>query len=361
MNRCSPKYTTIVVALSLVVSGGLQVVWLRQLFSAQKKQLKDDIEHMVADTSQTNWYRGVSTFEKPQNLKRVRRLFLSAQWGQLRSALDNMVETGMATRFSISSDDDSTSVLMTFKSHGRSLKDNNSRPITSGTGLTAEQLRINDSLSLIAMKKNVAAGLRQLGITSPAYYNIYNYNMASLRESKFPKGLQSAFTSKGYLYGVQNHYRYQLSLASINPAVWYRMRYYVASAVLMMLLTGAAFYFILRLLRSARLYADAKADFTRNMTHELKTPLSTVSLALESIQKYNLASAPQTLQKYIDISRHELKRLDLMVEKALNIGVDGNTAIPFNPELYDVQTGLQQVVASMQLQVLNSSSNIVFH
>lgn len=361
MKRLNPKYTTTIVVLSLLVSGGLQVVWLRQLFSAQKKQLKDDIEHMVSDTSQTNWYRGVSTFEKPQNLKRVKRLFLSPQWGQLRGALDNMVETGMVTHFSISSDDDSTSVLMTFRAGGKSLKDNNSNPITSGTGLTLEQLRANDSVSLIAMKKNVVAGLRQLGITSAAYYNIYNYNMASLKESNFPKGLQPAFTSKGYLYGVQNHYRYQLSLASINYAVWYRMRYYVASAVLMLLLTGTAFYFILRLLRNVRLYADARTDFTRNMTHELKTPISTVSLALESIQKYNLAADPQTLKNYIDISRHELQRLDLMVEKALNIGADGNAAIPFNPELYDVQTGLLQVAASMKLQLLNGKSKIEFH
>src|SRR6185312_8633773 len=135
MNRFSPKYTTILVALLLVVSGGLQVVWLRQLFSAQKKQLKDDIEHMVATTAQTNWYRGVTTFEKPQNLKRVKKLFLSPQWGQLRRALDNMVETGMASRFSIVSDDDSTSVFMNFRLAGSKSSNNNKQPVTSDTGL----------------------------------------------------------------------------------------------------------------------------------------------------------------------------------------------------------------------------------
>ncbi|MES2112146.1 MAG: HAMP domain-containing sensor histidine kinase [Bacteroidota bacterium] len=361
MNRFNPKYTTVIVALSLLVSGGLQVVWLRQLFSAQQKQLKDDIEHLVGTTAQTSWYRGVSAFEKPQNLKRVKQLFLSPQWAQLRRALDNMVESGLSTKFSIESGDDSTALFMNFRLPGSPKKKNNSQPVTSNTGLTPEQLHRIDSLSLISMKKGVAAGLLQMGITSPVYYNIYNFNMTSLQQSNLPKGLMPAYTSNGYLYGIQDHYKYQLCLPAIGKVVWYRMRYYVASAVLMMLLTGAAFYIILRLLRNARLYADAKADFTRNMTHELKTPIATVSLALESIQKYNLASDPQTLQNYIDISRHELQRLDLMVEKALNIGVDGNAAIPFNPELYDVQTGLQQVVASMQLQLLNTNSGIEFH
>ncbi|MGN6395868.1 MAG: sensor histidine kinase [Mucilaginibacter sp.] len=361
MERLSPKYTTAIVALSLLVSGGLQAAWLWQLFAAQKKQLKEDIEHMVSTTSQTSWYRGVTLFEKPKNLKRVKQLFLSPQWEQLRRSLDNMVETGLASSFVIQSNDDSTAVLMSFRARDSAERKNNLRPVTTDTGLSEEQLRKNDSLSLILMKQDVITQLREMHVTLPVYYNIYNFDMTSLQESNMPKGLVPAYKSRGYLYGVQDHQKYQLCLPAINYAVWYRMRYYVVSAVLMMLLTGAAFYFILRLLRNVRLYADAKADFTRNMTHELKTPISTVSLALESIQKYNLASDPERLQNYLDISRHELQRLDLMVEKALDIGADNISAIPFSPELYDVQTGLQQAVDSMQLQLLDSSCKIEFH
>ena len=51
-----------------------------------------------------------------------------------------------------------------------------------------------------------------------------------------------------------------------------------------------------------QLYADAKAGFTGNMTHEFKTPVATVSAALESIKKYNLISNPETLQNNLDIT-----------------------------------------------------------
>lgn len=356
MNRIGSKYTTILVVCSLLLGGSLQVIWLNQLFKAQQKQLKDDLEHLVSTTTQASWYQSVTTFEKPKNLPRIKKLFLSPQWEQLRRAFDNMKAAGLSANIRIESNDDSTSASIRISLKDSATNNGKALPVTSNTGLTEEQLQTNDSLSLIQLKKDITNGLHLLGVTTPIYHNIYTYNMDSLYDSNIPNNQQPAWTSNGYLYGIRNHYRYQLALPAINYLVWYRMRYYVVSSIFMMALTAAAFYFILRLLKNARLYADAKADFTRNMTHELKTPIATASVALESIKKYNLLNDPETLQSYIDISRHELRRLDGMVEKALNLGTDS----PFKPELYDVQTGLQQVITSMQLQ-LNDRSTITFH
>ena len=78
---------------------------------------------------------------------------------------------------------------------------------------------------------------------------------------------------------------YQLIVPDINELVFYRMRYYLISSSLMLMLTIAVFFFILRLMRNQRLYAHARISFTSNMTHELKTPVATVAIALESIME----------------------------------------------------------------------------
>ncbi|RAJ24637.1 sensor histidine kinase [Pedobacter cryoconitis] len=352
------KYTYILIVLSLLVSTGLQVVWLQQLFEAQQKQLKDEIERLVSRTAQTNSYYSLSTFTDPGNLLLAKQLFLSPQWEQLRQAFDNMKIQGMRASSSIIVDNDSTAVTLSLN-----LKDSSSnkrrRPVVSSTGKTPEELRLIDSLSLVKMKKTLSTSLKKIGINSKAYYNIYSYNTTKAFKSDAPKGFKPAFVSRSYLYNIQNIYRCQLSLASINTVVWYRMRYYLASSILMILLTCTAFYFILKLLRSQELYAAAKADFISNMTHELKTPIATVLVAMESIKKYNLINKPETLQSYLDISQHEMRRLDLMVEKALNSSSGTETDQPLNLELYDVQSGLQQVVTAMRLQ--NSEANIQFN
>lgn len=354
------KYTYVLIVLSLLLSSGLQIVWLQQLFVAQQKQLKEEIEHFVSTTAQTNMYYSITSFENPGNLRQIKQLFLSPQWEQLRRAFDNMNMDNLSSRASISIDDDSTSVSMHFSLKDTPAQRKHKRPVVSATGMTPEQLQINDSLSLVEMKKKVFVGLRKIGITSEIYHNIYIYNKSGVFKSNLPNGFKPVYISGKYLYNIQNIYRYQLVLPSVDNVVWYRMRYYLASSILMIILTCTAFYFILRLLRNQQLYADAKADFTSNMTHEFKTPIATVSLALESIKKYSLINNPETLQNYLDISQHELKRLDLMVEKVLNISNGNETEQPLKLELYDVQSGLQQVISSMKLQLLNSHASIRF-
>lgn len=358
MKWLKAKYTYILIVLSLLLSTGLQVVWLQQLFEAQQKQLKDEIESLVSRTAQTNLYYSLTIFKDPGNLLLAKQLFLSPQWEQLRLAFDNMKIPGMHSSTSIIIDTDSTAVTMGLNLKENS-KDKHRKPVVTSTGKNPEELRLTDSLSLVKMKKSLNASLKKIGISSKAYYNVYFYN-AKVFKSDVPKGFKPAFTSRSYLYNIQDIYRCQLNLGSINSVVWYRMRYYLASSILMILLTCTAFYFILKLLRSQQLYAAAKSDFTSNMTHELKTPIATVLVAMESIKKYNLINNPETLQNYLDISQHEMRRLDLMVEKALNSSSETEAEQPISLELYDVQSGLQQVINSMQLQLKSSGANIKF-
>jgi len=73
---------------------------------------------------------------------------------------------------------------------------------------------------------------------------------------------------------------------------------------------------------------------------------------------FRLPPQPETLKNYVDISLQELNRLNLMVEKVLQI--DGGGNIPFQTELYDLQTGLEKVVEVMKFK-LNDTSEINFN
>jgi signal transduction histidine kinase len=360
--RHRSKLTILLVIISILLSAGLQAVWLYQLFSDQKQKLKEELEQSVGSTVIEQWYQHVTTFEKSENLHRVKQIFLSPQWQQLRQAFDNMNAIGLVANLEIESNDDSTNVSMQFSLTNTPPATDRSGPATIGTGKTATELIAGDSIALAAIKRTLSAKLQTLRIHSGIYHTIYSYDMKHrLNADGLPVNAIPAYTSKQYVYGFAEHHRYQLSILSVDNAVWYRMRYYVASSLLMLALTGIAFYVIFRLLRNVRLYADAKADFTRNMTHELKTPIATASVALESIKKYNLINDPEKLFGYIDISQHELQRLDHMVEKALNLNNEAEADGAFSPELYDIQQGVQQVITSMNPLLQNSRSTLKFY
>ena len=112
MKWLKAKYTYVLIVLSLLVSTGLQVVWLQQLFEAQQKQLKDEIESLVSRTAQANLYYSITKFKDPGNLSLAKQLFLSPQWEQLRLAFDNMKIQGIRTSSRIIVDNDSTAVIL---------------------------------------------------------------------------------------------------------------------------------------------------------------------------------------------------------------------------------------------------------
>lgn len=94
------------------------------------------------------------------------------------------------------------------------------------------------------------------------------------------------------------------------------------------------FAYALHIILSQKKISDIKNDFVNNMTHELKTPISTVSLALEALVNFDVRDNEKKTMQYLDISRREIKRLSSMVEKVLNIA---------RYERGDVELKLQEV------------------
>ncbi len=103
---------------------------------------------------------------------------------------------------------------------------------------------------------------------------------------------------------------------------WYLLRQIWLTLLSSVVFTGIIVfcfgYAINTILRQKKL-SDMKTDFINNMTHELKTPISTVALAVEALQDEQIAREPSFLQRYLGIIREENARLGSQVEKVLQI------------------------------------------
>jgi two-component system phosphate regulon sensor histidine kinase PhoR len=103
------------------------------------------------------------------------------------------------------------------------------------------------------------------------------------------------------------------------------------------------------MLRQKRL-ADIKNEFISNITHELKTPIATVSVAIEALRSFNASMDPQRSKEYLDISANELQRLSLLVDKVLKLSMFENKEIDLKYEALNMQALIQEVASSMRLQ-----------
>lgn len=113
------------------------------------------------------------------------------------------------------------------------------------------------------------------------------------------------------------------------------------------LMVGAAFFYIWKSLRRQIQLNALRDEFVSNITHELKTPITTVGVALESLR---LSADHNNMQsrRYLDICQSELKRLSMLVERILH-----NRAPQVHFEKMDIRQVLDEVMHHMKVQFDN--------
>ncbi|MFB6455945.1 sensor histidine kinase [Chitinophaga sp. Hz27] len=119
-----------------------------------------------------------------------------------------------------------------------------------------------------------------------------------------------------------------------------KMLWTLISSLLLLVLTTMCFIYMLRTILKQKKLSEVKNDFINNMTHELKTPIATVSAAVEALQNFNALSDQRKTQTYLDISKQELQRLSDLVEKVLHIAAEEKEEI----ELFREETDLTEVI-----------------
>jgi two-component system phosphate regulon sensor histidine kinase PhoR len=90
-----------------------------------------------------------------------------------------------------------------------------------------------------------------------------------------------------------------------------------ATSLLLILVVLGCFYVAVSTILKQKQLADIKNDFINNMTHEFKTPISTISLATQMLGDETVAASPTIFKRYLGIIQDENKRLGSQVEKVL--------------------------------------------
>lgn len=137
-----------------------------------------------------------------------------------------------------------------------------------------------------------------------------------------------------------------------SPALYLvqRMGWTLGSSLLLLLLTTGCFLLMLSTILRQKKLSEVKNDFINNMTHELKTPIATVTAAVDALQHFGALNDPQKTQTYLTISRNNLQRLSDLVEKVLNLAVEEKRELVIRPEPLNLAQLVNELVTSHQVQ-----------
>jgi two-component system phosphate regulon sensor histidine kinase PhoR len=122
------------------------------------------------------------------------------------------------------------------------------------------------------------------------------------------------------------------------------------SIILIIVIVSSFTYTITIIFRQKRL-SEMKNDFINNMTHEFKTPISTISLACEALSDKEIRHSTEFLDNYITMISEENKRLAGMAEKILQTAVIDKGQLKMNKEQIDLHAIITDVIKNLRIQV----------
>ena len=120
-------------------------------------------------------------------------------------------------------------------------------------------------------------------------------------------------------------------------------------SALLTIIVLTSFIVIYRSLRSQQRLNDLKNDFISNVTHELKTPVATVSVALEALKDFHALDDPERTKEYLSIAQNEISRLSLMTDKILKASAFETQGVDFVAQNVNLHSVIQQVLSSLKL------------
>lgn len=130
------------------------------------------------------------------------------------------------------------------------------------------------------------------------------------------------------------------------------------SGILLLIIILAFYYTVSTILKQKKL-SDIKNDFINNMTHELKTPISTVSLATEMLNDTSVEKSKEKIAHFSQIIKEENQRLGLLVENILQTAVLDKGQFKLRPQEVDVHEIIDRAISNIRLQVEKREGEII--
>lgn len=131
----------------------------------------------------------------------------------------------------------------------------------------------------------------------------------------------------------------------------------LTSIILLGIIIFAFTYTIQTIFKQKKL-SEIKNDFISNMTHELKTPISTISLACEALNDKDISNDNNIKSNYINMISQENKRLGVLVESVLKSATWDKAELKLKLEEFDLHQIMNDVVENIKIQVLSKGGAI---
>ncbi len=214
--------------------------------------------------------------------------------------------------------------------------------------------RVDGVFSKEEVREIITEKLKQNNIRLSFEYCVTNYfNFSILQSDGFR--MEDAHSAKTIALAPEDAVRAReilfLSIYEDKNAIIREMLWMIIASVVFTTIIVLAFFVTLRTLFNQKKLSEIKSDFINNMTHELKTPLATISLAIDALTNEKVIHDTDKIKVYSSMIKEENKRMNKQVEKILQAARLEKEEIKLNIQQLDTHQIISKVADNMTLQI----------
>jgi two-component system phosphate regulon sensor histidine kinase PhoR len=147
-------------------------------------------------------------------------------------------------------------------------------------------------------------------------------------------------------------------VVSKKNIVWKQMFWMLIAAVVFTCVIFAAFFITIKALLNQKKLSEIKSDFINNMTHEFKTPLATISLAVDAIKNEKVINDRTKMDYFSGIIKDENKRMNKQVETILQAALLDKQEVQLNVKPLHAQTLVTDAIKNIQLPLNEKNGSL---
>ena len=152
-----------------------------------------------------------------------------------------------------------------------------------------------------------------------------------------------------------------LVVPNVSNIIWKQMYWMMFAAILFTCIIFAAFFITLRALLNQKKLSEIKSDFINNMTHEFKTPLATISLAVDALKNEKVINDRTKMDYFSGIIKDENKRMNKQVETILQAALLDKQEIQLNENPVHANELINAAINNINLPLAEKNGKLEIH
>ncbi|MCU0392649.1 MAG: HAMP domain-containing histidine kinase [Thermoflexibacter sp.] len=203
---------------------------------------------------------------------------------------------------------------------------------------------------IFPMDSLINTKLKENNITQEVFFAFYSPNQK--KYSFLPKNIDKQhFDNTKFKYAFTDTEELRLYFPKENQAIWQSIYIRIIASIFLIVISLLCYGLAARLLHKQKKLEEMKNNFINNVSHELKTPIATITFAIANIENEEVLQNPTLIKQFTKVIKDENKRLNTQVEKVLQAAIIDQKALELKREIVNIHQIISQLSDAYQLKI----------